>query len=88
MALDKVNSTASLTVTTGALVITTKVYCNDAVAAAFAAVTSGHTYPVVTVGTGFINVVTTVTPDSAVGVVAESMKYLEVSGKAGAGTLQ
>ena len=85
--LDKVNSTASITVTTGALVITTKVYCNAAVAAAFAAVTSGQAYPVVTVGTGFINVVTTVTPDTAVGIVAETMKYLEINGKGGAGTM-
>ena len=76
MALDKVTSTAAIAVTTGILTIKTRIYCNDAVATAFAAVTAGQAYPTVTHGTGYIDVVLAVTPDTAVGVVAEAMKYL------------
>ena len=54
--------------TTGTMTITNRVLLNPVLGATFAAVTGGHTYPTVTVGTGnvYVDVVTIVVPDSPV----------------------
>lgn len=89
MPIDKVSIDASLTVSTGALFLTSRVYLNPAVAAAFSAVTGATIAPVVTVGPGnrYVTIVTTVTPDTPVGVVAESKRFVADHTNDGAGTL-
>ena len=79
MPLDRVTTTAAIAVTTGVLTIKTRIHMNDAGAAAFAAVTAGQAYPTVTYGgsgSGYVDIVLNVTPDTPVDVTAEKMVYL------------
>lgn len=89
MSLDRVSIDASVAVTTGVLTLTSRVYANPAMLAAFSAITGSPATVTITLGTGnkYMDVVTVITPDAAVGVYAESKRFVADHSNVGAGTL-
>ena len=87
--MDKLTIKAAITVTTGVLTTTTRIYMNPAAAAAFSAVTGAEAYPTVTVGpnNAYVEIVLAVTPDTPVGIVADTSNYVGDYSNEGAGFL-
>lgn len=89
MPIDKVSTDANLTVTSGALVITSRVYANPAVLAAFSAINNTPATATVALGPGnvYATVTVTITPNTAVGIVAEGKRFVEDHAAPSRGTL-
>jgi len=87
--LDRISIDGSVAVTTGALTLTSRIYANPAALAAFSAITGTPATVTITLGSGnkYMDVVTVITPDTAVGIVAEGKRFVADHSSAGAGTL-
>lgn len=84
MSLDRVTTDAAVAVTTGVLTITNRIYANPALIAAFSAITGTPATVTITLGASDISVVT---PDTPVGVYAESKRFIGDHTNPGAGSL-
>ncbi len=87
--IDRISVDATITVTSGAIVITNRVYGNPAALAAFSAINTTPATVTASLGPSntYCDFVSTVTPNTAVGIVAEGKKYVADHTNAGAGTL-
>lgn len=87
MALDKVSVDASIAVTTGVLTLTSRIYANPALIAAFGTLSANGVTVTLGPGNVYMDVVSSATPNVAVGVYAEAKKFVSDRTNEGAGTL-